>query len=83
MRHVVVIHYCPVCLGKRFIAVRVAAMLADDPTLGVHHQSGTPGELRVEVDGETAITVPHLAYPRPRTLLHEVRTWLRAHAAVD
>ena len=58
-------------------------MLADDPTLDIHRQAGTLGELRVEIDGETAIKVPHLGYPRPRTLLHEVRTWLRAHATVD
>jgi hypothetical protein len=58
-------------------------MLADDSALDIHSKRGKLGELRVEVDGETAITVPHLGYPRPRTLLHEVRTWLRAHAAVD
>jgi hypothetical protein len=58
-------------------------MLADDSTLDIHHQSGKLGELRVEIDGETAIKVSQLGYPRPRTLLHEVRTWLRAHPAVD
>ena len=49
-------------------------MLADDSTLDVHSQSGKLGELRVEIDGETAIKVPQFGYPRPRTLLHEIRT---------
>ena len=57
-------------------------MLAEDSTLDVAHQSGKLGELRVEIDGETAVKVPHLGYPRPRTLVHEVRTWLRAREAM-
>lgn len=57
-------------------------MLAEDSTLDVRRQRGRFAELRVEVDGKSAVTASPFGYPRPSTLVHEVRTWLGEHGAL-
>jgi hypothetical protein len=66
---------------KRFLAARVAAALRDDPSLDVRRAGGRLGELRVEVDGQTAVDVAKCSFPLPRRLTARVRAWLDAHPA--
>jgi hypothetical protein len=66
------------------LAARVAARLREDPGLLVERRGGRIGELRIEVDGITAVEAPVLWWPRPSRLVAELRKWLARHpAALD
>ena len=45
--------------------------------------NGDLGELRIEVDGRTAVVAPVFWLPRPSRLVAQLRTWLAAHPASD
>jgi uncharacterized protein (DUF2126 family) len=47
----------------------------------VERRGGRLGELRISVDGVTAVDAPVLRWPRPRTLVAALRDWLRRHPA--
>jgi hypothetical protein len=47
----------------------------------VERRGGRLGELRISVDGVTAVEAPVFRWPRPRTLVAALRDWLRRHPA--
>lgn len=62
------------------IAARVAARLRG-PDTRVETVRGKIGELRVTVDGQDAFTGNRLWYPRLKTVLRSVRTFLGGRPA--
>jgi hypothetical protein len=63
------------------LAARVAAALREDPALRVERRGGRLGELRISVDGVTAVEAPVFWWPRPSTLVAALREWLARHPA--
>jgi hypothetical protein len=59
----------------------VAAQLGADPTLEVHRQRGSFGELRVVVDGKDVVDAHRLTYPTPSAVVRKVRAYLASSSA--